>query len=339
MRADSSSPAAPAPGLRVAGILLPAVLALATIGVAGVAADRPAGVTALSAAEAADAGVGLALGRQRVGSAELLEVSNAAGARARPTPALLAVSSDGSLAALADVRGQDPTALTIARVDGSQLRVTVQGAVAAAFATDASALAFVDGLGRLLMLDASDGTARSLSDGPYLGPLSVGSDGSVLALSVSSVEAPFASHVVRVALDGSLSVLSDEPLAYAASPLADGSLAIVAHRDSGTVVQQLRDGAASVLVDLGPGAVNVDVAADAAAVAFERGGEVFLQQLGPQRAQVRIGSGSNPRFAPDGSGLLVDAGGASRLIGLDGSLLRQFASPVGFVACPAGCAS
>lgn len=339
VRAESSSLAPPLLPLRLAAILLPAVLAVTTIGAAGVAAERPSAVTQLSAGEAASAGLGLAMARRQVGTAELVELRGTAGGHGRSMPSLLAVSLDGSLAALADVRGQDPTSLTIARADGSQLRVAVQGALAAAFAADASALAFVDGLGRLAMVDLSDGAATAVSDGPFLGPLSVGSDGSVLALSVSSVEAPFASHVVRVAPDGSLNVLSDEALAYAASPLADGSLAIVAHRTTGTVVQQVRDGVATMLVDLGPGAINVSVAPNAAAVAFERGGDVFVQQLGPQMAQSHIGSGSNPRYAPDGSELLVDAGGASRLVALDGTILGEFAASVAFVACPAGCAS
>ena len=67
---------------------------------------------------------------------------------------------------------------------------------------------------------AATATAQQVAAGPFTGQPAIEADGSVLALRVPSVEAPYRSELVRVAPDGTDHALTDESLVYGVQPLA-----------------------------------------------------------------------------------------------------------------------
>jgi hypothetical protein len=252
---------------------------------------------------------------------------------------LLALSPNGSQAAVAKQIGPDPSTLVLARSDGSQVLVQLPGLIAAGFASDGTWLAALDGTGALWRVQTDSGLATHLADGPFIGRPTVEAAGAILALRVSSVEAPFASRLARVSVDGSaISYLTDDELVYGAQPLADGSLAVVAHQASGTQVWRLANGARQQMADLGQDAVNVAVATAGDAVAWEREGEVYLRTL-PAGKPTRLASGMRPRFAGDGRSVLVELLEGSALIGLDGRTIATFPSQAAFATCSGECGS
>lgn len=305
--------------------------------------QRPAPVFSLSANEAENRGATISI----VGHPDI--APGLAEVRVPPPPLddppgiganrLLALSPNGGQAAVAQQIGPDPSTLVLARSDGSQLLVQLLGLIAAGFAPDGTWLAAVDGTGALWRVQTDSGLATHLADGPFIGRPTVEAAGGVLALRVSSVEAPFASRLARVAADGSaISYLTDDDLVYGAQRLADGSLAVVAHQASGTQVWRLASGARQQMADLGQDAVNVTVATAGDAVAWEREGEVYLRTL-PAGKPTRLASGARPRFAADGRSVLVELPGGSALIGLDGRTIATFASQAAFATCADECAS
>jgi hypothetical protein len=253
---------------------------------------------------------------------------------------VLAIAPGGGVAAIAGQVGPGQAPLIIVRADGSQLRVGMAGLLGAAFAPDATWLAVIDGAGSLWRIDASSGEATPIAEGPFLGSPAIDAAGSILALRVASVEAPFVSRLVRLAADGSqLMTLTDEELVYGVQPLTDGTLAVIAHRPAGTLVIRVpADGAPRPMADLGPDAVNVSVASTGAAIAWERAGEVFLRAL-PAGQPQRLTPGGRPRFAPDGQALLVDVPTGTVLMDLGARTIATFSTQVAFDGCPAGCAS
>jgi hypothetical protein len=318
-------------------IMLPLVVALAAGAVGIVSAEPPDGVTALSASEAERSGHAIALVRHAKLDASLVEMRvDGSGTRGQ----LLAVAPDAAAMAVADRIDLVSATLAIVHADGSQLRIALPGLLAASFAPDASWLAVIDGIGSLWNVSVATGAASRLAGGPFLGPVTVEPGGSVLLASVASVEAPFVSRLVRFdPAAGSVSVLSDEQLVYGSRLLADGSIAVVAHRPGGTVVRQLTSLGERPLADLGPGAINVDISDDAAWIAWERHADgVYLLEPATGGAR-RIGAGARPRFAPDGRSLLVDDGGGTVLLGLDGSHLARFHGFADFATCVSGCQS
>lgn len=307
----------------------PFILALLAVGV--VSAELPSGVTRVSAADAERTGSAIHLLRQPVGDATLVQVEGpATGVR------LLAVSPNGGRVALADQVGDVSGSLTLAGVEGDQLRITMPGLLAASFASDATWLAVIDGRGALWRVDDVSGNTVMLSEGPFIGSPLIEADGSLLMLAVPSVEAPYQSVLVRIEpAAGTVTRLSEEELVYAAFPLDDGAIAIVAHVSHGTVVQRLFGSAERALVDLGVGAVNVAVAGNGR-IAFERAGEGILVVEAPTSGARRIGAGSKPCFGPDGSSLLVRRGDRLVALDADGSVLAVADDPAGF-AGSAGC--
>jgi hypothetical protein len=212
------------------------------------------------------------------------------------------------------------------------------GLLGASFAPDGSWLAVLDGLGRLWRIDAGSGVAHGMADGPFIGSPVVEPGGSILALRVSSVEAPFVSRLVRVAPDGSSTLLSTDELVYGVQPL-DGGLAVIAHRASGTVVARLgHDGSQATLLALGPDAVNVAVARSGEVVAFERRGAVYIQAP-TASPPIRVTSGGQPRFASDGESLLVDTAAGSVLLDLQGRAMASFSAQAAFGSCGEECGS
>jgi hypothetical protein len=304
--------------------------------------QRPAPVFSLSSNEAESRGATISIVRHvdlAPGLAEV-RVPPAVGDMPRiGANRLLALSPNGGQAAVAQQVGPDPSTLVLARSDGSQLLVQLPGLIAAGFAPDGTWLAAVDGTGALWRVQTDSGLAAHLADGPFIGRPIVDAAGAILALRVSSVEAPFASRLARVQVDGSsFSYLTDDELVYGAQPLADGSLAVVAHQASGTHVWRLANGARQEMADLGQDAVNVAVAVGGDAVAWERAGEVYLRTL-PAGRPTRLASGARPRFAGDGRSVLVELPEGSALIGLDGRTIATFESQAAFATCAEECAS
>ena len=315
---------------RIAAYLaVPFILALLAAGVAS--AELPPGVTRLSAADADRSGSAIHLRRQAVGGATLVRVE-----AATTGISLLAVAGDGSQVALADQLGEASASLTLARIDGEQLRIAMPGLLAASFASDGSWLAVIDGRGALWRVDAVSGGRALLAQGPFIGSPVVEADGSLLLLAVPSVQAPYQSRLIRfVTATGAATRLSGEDLVYGAFPLDGGDLAIVAHRIDGNTVRRISGSSDRLLVDLGPGAVNVAVAGNGR-IAFERNGEDVYLLDEPGLAARRVGEGGRPCFSPDGSSILVRRGDQTLGLDLDGSVLAIAAEPAGF-AGSAGC--
>ncbi|MBA3689160.1 MAG: hypothetical protein H0W81_10085 [Chloroflexi bacterium] len=320
----------PAGNPRIALYLaIPLLLALLAIGIAS--AEVPPGITRVSAADAERTGSAIHLTKRPVGGSTLVEVETSTTGMS-----LLAVSADGSEVALADQLGEASGSLTLAEMEGEQLRIAMPGLLAASFASDGTWLAVIDGRGALWRVDGSSGRNELLGEGPFIGSPIIQGDGSLLVLAVPSVEAPYQSRLVRLQpATGTLTRLSEEELVYAVFPLDDGDLAIVAHEAGGTVVRRLAGVGKALLADLGIGAVNVAVAANGR-IAFERTGEgIYVVDPTSTRAR-RLGAGSRPCFGPDGSSLLVRRGDQSLALDADGSVLAVSDEPAAFAAS-AGC--
>ncbi|HLA65857.1 MAG TPA: hypothetical protein VK600_04665 [Candidatus Saccharimonadales bacterium] len=318
---------------RPAGIVLALVPLLATLAAGVATAGPPPPAITVSAQDLARTGGQIRLLRHSIGTSAVVEIV----LPARWTSRQLAIAPDGRTAALADRYGPVASLLTLANADGSQTRVNLPGLIGAGYAPDGSWLAAIDGRGALWRVIVQSGAATLLADGPFTGSPIVRTDGSILLLAVASVAAPISSTLVAFDPDsGAHQALTDEQLVYGAFPLADGSLAVAAHEVGGTVVRRLAGTRSDLVADLGPGAVNVAVASDGQQIAFVRGDEVFYVEE-PHTAPRRLARGSDPTFAPDGKALLVQDGGASVVIGLDGSPLATFDAQVGFVACGPGC--
>lgn len=310
---------------------LPLIVTLLAAGVAS--ADLPPGVIRLSPTEAERFGSVIHLVRRPVAGATLVEVDPPG-----PGASLLAMSSDGRVAALADRVGEPSGVLTLAMDDGSQLRIAFPGLLSAAFATDGSWLAVVDGRGALWRLDAASGIHELLLDGPFIGSPVIAADGSLLLLAVPSVEAPYRSHLVRLASGGETAqAISDTELVYAAFPLEGDALAVVMHdARSGTVVRRIAGGTERPWLELGDGAINVAVARNGL-VAFERAGEGILMVDGSGSPPRSIGAGSRPCFGSEGSVLLVERDGGRVALAVDGSVLAV-ADHLAGLAGSEGCA-
>ncbi len=326
-RAPARSPAAGRFRALALVTLLPLVATLLVH--AASAADPPSAVRYLDAAEARREGVALELVRHLDRAVATLEVRPVEPNPARPR--LLDLAHAAGSAAVAEGIGPQVATLVLARADGSQLQVPVEGLLDATFAPDDAWLAVVDGTGRLWQLRADDGSLQLIADGPFLQAPLVEAGGGVLALAVSSVEAPFRSHLVRVAPGGSLERLSVEDLVYDAQRLADGSLAVVAHRPAGTVVRRIVGGEETAHLDLGPDAVNVSISADGAVVAWETEGEAFVQVAGQERRG--LGAGSNPRVSPDGRGILLGRDGGTVLVDPTGAELAALSADTALLDC------
>lgn len=310
-------------------VLIPLLLALLAAGVAS--ADRSTGALRISAADAARSGSLIRMLPRVVGSSSLVEV------QAPGAAVLLALSADGGQAALVDQLGQLSGSLAIVREDGSQLQLQLPGLLAAGFSVDGSWLAVVDGRGALWRVDTATGEAAPINDGPFLGSPIVAADGSLLLLSVSSVDAPIRSQVVRVAQStGVVTPLTSDDLDYAGYPLVDGGVAVVSHEPGRTVVRRVAQGASRLLADLGPGAINVAVSPNGREIAYELSARGIVLLDRPGASPRSLGSGSRPCFAADGSSLLVRRGTGTAALALDGAVVavtdRQ-AGLAGAVGC------
>jgi hypothetical protein len=316
---------------RIVLLVVIAVL-FATVAVGLASAELPSRTVRVSAESAAQSGSLVGMAPRAVADSALLEIKPGDSATR-----LLAVAPDGAQVALADRVGELFGSLTLAKSDGSQVRVSLPGLLGAGYAADGTWLAVLDGRGVLWQVDSASGEARQLAEGPFLGTPIAGHDGSLMLLSVPSVEAPYRSLLVRfVPSSGSVTTLASDDLVYAGYPLDDGTLALVAHRAGGTVVKRVGPGVGQVLADLGPGAINAAVASDGRHIAFEKAGQGIFLVDGPGAPARSIGLGSRPCFAPDASTLLVHRDNDSAALSVDGSLLAVTARLTGVVGS-AGC--
>ncbi len=299
-------------------------------------AGAPLAVWRLSAADAVASGLAIGLVRHDLGSDAALEVrlpQRGAGAR------LLATAGDGTSAALADEYGMQQAALVVARADGSQARVQMPGLLAAGYSPGGDWLAVIDGHGAVWRVDAASGNARQLADGPFLGSPVVLPGGSLLLLSVSSVEAPIVSQLVELDVDsGEITPRADEQLVYAAFPMADGGIAIAAHVNGSTVVRAIRDDRDELIADLGPGATEVTVAPNGWIAFVRQGSGVFLLDRPGVAARLLV-AGSDPVLGPSGSRLIVHQDGSTVVVAADGTVVSRFPGKAAFVACGEECGS
>jgi hypothetical protein len=314
-------------------VLIPLVATLLVH--AASAADPPPAARSLDGSAARGAGLAVELVPRADVAAGVLEVRPAPGSSFGGV--VLDAASDASAAALSDGRGLVAGGLLVARADGSQLRVALDGVLDATFTDDAARLAVVDGIGRLWLVDSATGAAQTLADGPFLAAPVTEPDGSVLALAVPSIEAPFRSRLVRVAPDGTVGSVSEEELVYDVTRLADGSLAIVSHRPAGTVVHRLAQGVARLHAELGPDAVNVSLSRNGEVIAWESAGQAFARR--GASAVRALGAGSRPAVTADGTAVLLEREGASILVDLEGEVLATLAAASVVVGCDGECGS
>jgi len=311
-------------------LAIPLLVGFLAIGV--VSAELPASVSRLTPADAERAGATIRLVRRPVATSTLVEVAPQTGGLT-----LLAISADGTLAALADGIGESSGSLILASADGSQIRVRLPGLLGAGFAADAAWLAVLDGRGALWRVESGSGGAALLATGPFIGSPTVAENGSLLVLAVSSVEAPYRSMLVRLTpATGLAEPVADEGLVYGAFPLDQDAVAIVAHERGSTVIRRLANGEDRLLADLGPGAVNASVTPDGRRMVFERDGAGIFLLDGPRATPRHIGAGTRPCFAADGSVLLIRRADQSVVVTPDGSLLTV-ASGLAAFAGSVGC--
>lgn len=342
--------AAPWPALRrlrlLAGGFVALLLASQLIGVPA-RAERPLPTSVISADEAADGGQFIALAERTEGASTLLVVAlpaapvEAAG-EALDAARLLDVAPESGTVLATDLVADLSGTLTVQREDGSQLLVTVPGVTDGELSPDASWVAVIDGIGRLLRIDAASGEMAEIAAGPFLGPILFEAGGTLLLLGVSSVEAPWQSRLIRLdPTNGAMVALSGEELVYGAVQLSDG-VAYAAHDPAtgSTVVRRVAPTGPQLIADLGPSAIDVDIARDGAAIAYEVVGEgVYLTAPGSGQA-TRIGAGSDPRFSPDGELLAVRRGASTVVLARDGSVRDRIGeTTVAWSECAEECES
>ncbi len=174
----SSSPAPCALGLGITGILISLP----------VQAGPPPPVTVREAASLRDSGRILTLTTRAVEGVGLVEAQSA---DRTPGPGILAASPDGLTVAFTPVGPGQIGPLGLAHADGTQIEVALPGVRGAAFAPSGGWLAVVDQAGSLWRVDRATGDAALVADGPFGSDVTVLPDGRILALRLSSVEAPY----------------------------------------------------------------------------------------------------------------------------------------------------
>ncbi|MGH2462590.1 MAG: hypothetical protein ACRDFZ_03055 [Candidatus Limnocylindria bacterium] len=290
-----------------------------------VRAGPPPRVTLLDPASVLEAGRTIDLPLRTIGGITLVEpVGPADGPPALP----LAAAPDGRAVVVSTVGGGQVGPLTIARADGAQLEIALPGVRGAAFHPTGAWLVTVDLAGALWRIEAETGAATRLAEGPFGSAPTVLADGRILAIRLSSVDAPAWSAGVTVdpATGAETQVAHGEnpqdQLVYQATALADRSIALVRHQAAGGValVRVGPDGSEALLLDL-PDATLVAVSPDAQWVAWVAAGVVHIGRTGPLTDVRNLGAGTGARFSPDGSLLLVFVAGGAQIVDLDGNRL------------------
>lgn len=342
--------AAPWPVLRrlrlLAVGLLALLLASQLIGVPA-RAERPLPTTLVSADEAVDGGQSIVLDERVEGDSTLLVATLPEGAveaqgEALDAARLLDVAPESGTILATDLVADQSGTLTVQRDDGSQTLVNLPGVHDGELSPDASWVAVIDGIGRLLRVDAASAEVSEIAPGPFLGPVSFEAEGTLLLLGVSSVEAPWQSRLIRLdPSNGAMVALSGEDLVYGAVQLTDG-IAYAAHDPAtgSVVVRRVHPTGPQLIADLGASATDVDIARDGSAIAYEVVGDgIYLTVPGSGRA-TRIGAGSDPRFSPDGELLAVRRGAGTVVLARDGSVRDQIGeTTVTWSECSEECGS
>jgi hypothetical protein len=295
-------------------------------------AGPPLQVTLLDPGAVRASGRSVALAVREVHGVPLVEPRR--GARAFDAP-VVAIAPDGLRAAFAELPGGQVAPLTISQVDGSQVDIGLPGSRGAAFARDGSWLVVVDGAGSMWRIETSTNQAARLAVGPFGSSPVVMPDGTILAIHLSSVEAPAWARAVLVdAETGEEAPITGDDgqsatvLTYQALAQGAGGAAIVRHRDEGGIsVFVVTNGATGPsILDLNQVA-TVDVSTDGARVAWAAAGRIHLASSGQPASERDVGPGDAVRFSPDGQLLLVTSDQAGTILDLSGAIIES-ASPI-----------
>lgn len=292
-----------------------------------VRAGPPPPVTALDEASVRAAGRTIALSTVTVKGVQLLDPT---GPGLGPPARILAAAPDGSAVAVSRVDRGQVGPLTIAREDGSQLDVELPGVRGAAFDASGAWMAVVDLAGALWGVDAQNGAASRLADGPFGSAPAVLADGRVLAIRLSSVDAPTWAAAVRVhPTSGEESPVapsngSQDQLVYQATPLLDGTIALVRHRTGGgvTLARVRADGSEAWLADFEDAPV-VAISPDGQWLAWAASGRVHMSRIDRGRLTRDLGDGTGARFSVDGSLVLLFGTSATRVVDLNGNAVSE----------------
>jgi hypothetical protein len=292
-----------------------------------VRAGPPPPVTALDEASIRAAGRTIALPTLTVKGMELL---NPTGPGLGPPVRILAAAADGSAVAVSRVDRGQVGPLTIARDDGSQLDVELPGVRGAAFDASGAWMAVVDLAGALWGVDAQSGAASRIADGPFGSAPAVLADGRVLAIQLSSVDAPtWAAAVIVHPTSGEESPVTSSPgsqdqLVYQATPLSDGTIALVRHRTGGGIsLARVRvDGSEAWLTDLDAGPV-VAISPDGQWLAWAASGRVQISRVERGRLIRDLGEATGARFSVDGSLVLLFSPTVTRVVDLNGNTVIE----------------
>ena len=292
-----------------------------------VRAGPPPPVTALDAASIRAAGRTIALPTLTVKGVQLLD---AAGPGLAPPARILAAAPDGSTVAVSRVDRGQVGPLTVAREDGSQLDVELPGVRGAAFDASGAWIAVVDLAGALWGVDAQNGAATRLADGPYGSAPAVLPDGRVLAIRLSSVDAPtWAAAVIVHPTSGEESPVvpstgGENQLVYQATPLSDGTIALVRHRTGGgvTIAKVRSDGSETPLAEF-EDAPMVAISPDGHWLAWAAAGRMHLSRTDRGRLTRDLGDGTGARFSVDGSLLLLFSTSGTRVVDLNGNAVTE----------------
>lgn len=330
----------------LAGGFITLVLASQLIGVPA-RAERPTPTSRLSAAQAVDAGQAITIDERPEGDSTLLvatlpDAAVDATAQALVAARLLDLAPETNTVVTADIVADLSGTLTVQRDDGSQVLVTIPGVTDGELSPDGSWVAAIDGIGRLLRVDAASGATAEVAAGPFLGPVTFEPEGTLLLLGVSSVEAPWQSRLLRLdPTNGAVVALSTHELVYSVIQLSDG-IAYAARDDAtgSTVVQRVVPTGSERIADLGSSAIEVDVATDGSAIAYEVVGDGVYVTTPADGTTRRLGPGSAPRFSPDGQLLAVRRGTGTTVLARDGAVIDRIGeTTVTWSECSEECGS
>jgi hypothetical protein len=259
-------------------------------------------------------------------------------------PLILAASPDGATVAFSPVEPGQVGPLVIAHADGSQVEVALPGVRGAAFEPAGTWLAAVDLSGALWRVDPQTGQAGRVLDGPYGPDLSVLFDGRILAMRLSSVDAPYWTAVELIdpetgqQMPAAPSLGGQDQLVYQAAALFDGTLAVARHRSEGSValVHIGLDGSETSFGELDGGStVAFSPAGDW--LAWEESGQIWLKPMSEGAPSRQIGTGSAARFSPDGRLVLVFGVSSNDVVDLDGNRLTTLHPSACWVGGGRGC--
>jgi hypothetical protein len=322
-------------GALALGVLLIVVL----ISLPAQAGPPPAAVVR-DAASLRDADQALTVTVRTVDGIRLVESRS----EAAPSPMILAASPDAATVAFSPVELGQSGPLIIGRPDGSQVEVALPGVRGAAFEPAGTWLAAVDLSGALWRVDPQTGLAVRLLNGPYGPDLTVLPGGRILAIRMSSADAPYWAVPELVGSEtgqhepAAPSLGDQDQLVYQATALSDGTLAMARHQSHGgmALIRVGLDGTETSLGELDGGStVAFSPAGDW--LAWEEGGQIWLKPMGQGPPPRQIGSGSAARFSPDGTLVLVFGDGSNVVVDPDGVRLTTVHPSACWVGGGRGC--